>query len=145
MVHLVLFPGEHPFFPCSWPCGKRGLLAHSQPGSATLSLFLFSWINPLIVFIIISSLMFPCDSYCPPHTIWQCSCPQGLLDLPSALLSTAFLLGNSFTHGASISTQVSKTALRSTSPARTLCPSPFPNLAFFLLHIEHFLFVVTNA
>lgn len=103
MVHLVLFPGGHPFFLSSWPCGKRGLLAYFQAGPVALSLFSFSRINPLIVFIIILSLTFPCDSYFPPHTIWPCLCPQGFLYLPSALLSTPFLLGNSFTHMDSIS------------------------------------------
>lgn len=85
---------EHPFFLWSWSCGKAGLVAYSQPGPIALSLLTFSWVNPLIAFIIILSLTFPCDSYCPSDTIWQCLCLQGLLYLPSALLSTPFLLGN---------------------------------------------------
>lgn len=84
---------EHPFFLLSWSCGEEGLVAYSQPCPIALSL-LFSWVNPLIAFIIILSLTFPCDSYCPLDTIWQCLCLQGLLYLPSALLSTSFLLGS---------------------------------------------------
>lgn len=84
---------EHPSS-LSWSCGEGGLVAYSQPCPIALSVSSFSWVNPLIAFIIILSLTFPCDSYCPPDTIWQCLCLQGLLYLPSARLSTPSLLGS---------------------------------------------------